>query len=113
MASRGDVLRLKTRLGFAPKGEEDSVVVVQADGLNALLPSLVVVPLDSAVHLYAGHPAAVLVPAKEAGSRLDQVAVVPHVGVVLADRLATGAVGHLSAQTLSRLDRVLRLVLAL
>jgi mRNA-degrading endonuclease toxin of MazEF toxin-antitoxin module len=104
---------LKTRLGFAPRGEEDSVVVVQADGLNAVLPSLVVVPLDSAVQLYASHPAAVLVPAREAGSRVDHVAVVPQVGVVLADRFSGGAVGRLSAQTLSKLDRVLRLVLEL
>ncbi len=113
MADRGDVLRLKSRLGFAPKGEAESVVIVQSNGLNGVLPSFVVVPLDPVVALYAKHPAVVLVTAREAGSNVDHVAVVWRMRAVLADSFAVGAVGQLSSATLTALDRALRLVLDL
>ena len=113
MANRGDVLATKARLGFSPKGETDLVVVVQADRLNSVLPSLVVIPLDPAAALYAHHPAAVLVPAAEVGSRVDHVAIAPQIGAVRADRLASISVGRLSPQTMAKLDAVLRLVLKL
>lgn len=103
----------KARLGFSPKGESDLVVVVQADRLNAILPSFVVVPLDPAVALYAQYPAAVVVPAAEVGSRVDHVAIVPHVAAMRADRLASISLGRLSPQTMAKLDAVLRLVLRL
>src|SRR2546425_609914 len=75
VADRGEVLRLKRRLGFAAKGEAESVVVVQADPLNAILPTLLVVPLDPAVGSYGNHPAVLRVSREEAGSRVEHVAV--------------------------------------
>jgi mRNA-degrading endonuclease toxin of MazEF toxin-antitoxin module len=113
MADRGDVLRLKRRLGFGAKGEAESVVVVQATPLNHVLPTLIVVPLDPAVGAYAGHPAALRVTGAEAGSSVDQVAVVWRLRAVAADAFAPGPVGRLHAATQAALDDLLGLVLGL
>ncbi len=112
MTERGDVLRLKRRLGFAPKGEGSAVVVVQAAKLNAILPTVVVVPLDPALHLYNGHPA-VRVSRLESGLGTDQAAVVTQVRAISGADIAPGVVGRLSRVTLAQIDRTLRLVLGL
>ena len=113
MAERGQVLRLKRRLGFAAKGEAESVVVVQVDALNDLLPTLLVVPLDPAAGSFAGHPAVLKVSREEAGSGVEQVAVPWRLRAVPADSLAPGPVGRLRPATLAALDDLLRLVLDL
>ena len=113
MADRGEVLRLKRRLGFAAKGEAESVVVVQADPLNAILPTLLVVPLDPAVGSYGNHPAVLRVSREEAGSRVEHVAVPWRLRAISADSLAPGPVGRLHADTLGALDDLLKLVLDL
>ena len=113
MARRGDVLRLKRRLGFGAKGEAESVVIAQAEPLNRVLASVVVVPLDPAVDLFNGHPAVVSVSAAEAGASVDQVAVTTQLRVIRVDHLAPGVVGRLQPETLAALDRALRLVLGL
>lgn len=113
MVERGDVLRLKARLGFLPKGEAGSVVVVQATRLNSVLPSVLVVPLDSATAIYGQQPVVVPVSAKEAGTVTSQVAVVPQVRPLRLDHAAPGVAGRLSPATLARIDEVLRLVLDL
>jgi hypothetical protein len=113
MADRGDVLRLKRRLGFGAKGEADSVVVVQASGLNAILPTLLVVPLDPAAGAYDGVPAVVHVSREEAGSHVDHVAVPWRLRAIGADALSPGAVGRLRPQTLRALEELLKLVLDL
>jgi mRNA-degrading endonuclease toxin of MazEF toxin-antitoxin module len=113
VADRGDVLRLKRRLGFGAKGEAEAVIVVQATPLNAVLPTMVVVPLDPAVGAYAGHPAALRVSASEAGSSVDQVAVVWRMRAVAADAFSPGPVGRLRPGTVTALDDLLSLVLGL
>ena len=113
MADRGDVLRLKRRLGFGAKGEADSVVVVQANGLNAVLPTLLVVPLDSAVGAYGRVPAVLRVSREEAGSRVEHVAVPWRLRAISADSLAPGPVGRLRPDTLRTLEDLLKLVLDL
>jgi mRNA-degrading endonuclease toxin of MazEF toxin-antitoxin module len=113
MANRGDVLQLKNRLGFLPKGEAGSVVVVQASALNTVLPTLLVAPMDHALSVYANDPTAVPVLPREAGTKTDQVALVAQIRPVRLDLLAPGAVGRLGPQTQARLDRALRLVLGL
>ena len=113
MADRGDVLRLKRRLGFGAKGEADSVVVVQASGLNAVLPTLLVVPLDSAIGAYSRVPAILRVSREEAGSQVDQVAVPWRLRAISADSLAPGAVGRLRSDTMRALEDLLKLVLDL
>jgi len=113
VADRGDVLRLKRRLGFAAKGEAESVVVMQANPLNGVLPSLIVVPLDPAVGAYANHPAVLRISREESGSRADNVAVPWRLRAVSADSLAPGPVGRLRPGTLHALEDLLKLVLDL
>jgi mRNA-degrading endonuclease toxin of MazEF toxin-antitoxin module len=104
---------LPRRLGFGAKGEAESVVVVQADELNGILPTVVVVPLDVKTALHAQRPLAVPISAAEAGSSVDQVALVHQVQPVRADRLAPGTAGHVHPTTLAAIDRVLTRVLGL
>ena len=113
MAHRGDVLRLKRRLGFGAKGEADSVVVVQASGLNAVLPTLLVVPLDAAVGAYGRVPAVLRISREEAGSHADHVAVPWRLRAINADSLAPGPVGRLRPDTMRALEDLLKLVLDL
>jgi mRNA-degrading endonuclease toxin of MazEF toxin-antitoxin module len=113
MIERGDVLRLKARLGFLPKGDVGSVIVVQATPLNSILPSVLVVPLDPAAALYVNQPTAVSIPAKEAGTASSQVAIVSQVRPLRLDHAAPGVAGRLSPATLARIDQILRLVLDL
>jgi mRNA-degrading endonuclease toxin of MazEF toxin-antitoxin module len=113
MADRGDVLRLKRRLGFGAKGEAEAVIVVQATPLNASLPTLLVVPLDPATGGYGSHPAVLRVSRQEAGSNVDHVAVPWRLRALAADALAPGPVGRLRPTTLAALDELLALVLGL
>lgn len=113
MASRGDVLRVKARLGFLPQGGGESVVVVQADRLNRAMETYLCVPLDAASAVYVRNPTAVRVTAAEAGARVEQVAVPTRMRPIAAGDLAPGAVGRLGAHTQAELDRVMRLVLEL
>ena len=113
VAERGEVLRLKRRLGFATRGEAESVIIVQADPLNALLPTLIVVPLDPAVGAYTRPLPVLRVSREETGSRVEHVAVPWRLGAVAADALAPGPVGRLRPDTLLALDDLLKLVLDL
>ena len=113
MATRGDVFRLKRRLGFSPKGEAESVVVVQATPLNAVFPTLVVVPLDAATGAYANSPAVLRVSKQEVGSNTDQVVVPWQIRALAADALSPGPVGRLNPAGVTALDELLRLVLGL
>ena len=112
MAERGEVFRLKRRLGFGPKGEAEAVIIVQATPLNTVLPTVVVVPLDPAVSAYAGQ-AVVRVTRTEAGSAVDQVAIPWRIRSLAADALAPGPVGKLRPATITSLDELLVLVLGL
>lgn len=113
MAERGDVLRLKRRLGFGARGEGESVVVVQANPLNAVLPTLLVVPLDPAAGAYGKHFPVLRISREEAGSQVEQVAVPWRLRAVGADSLAPGTVGRLRPGTVRALEDLLRLVLDL
>jgi len=113
MADRGDVLRLKRRLGFSAKGEAESVIVVQATPLNAVLPTLLVVPLDPAVGAFAGHPAVLRVTREEIGSAVDHVAIPWRLRAIAADAFAPGPTGRLKPGRLAALDDLLMLVLGL
>jgi mRNA-degrading endonuclease toxin of MazEF toxin-antitoxin module len=113
VADRGEVLRLKRRLGFAAQGEAESVVVVQANPLNAVLATLLVVPLDPAVGAYGNHPAVLRVSREEAGSRVEHVAVPWRLRAVSADSFLPGPVGRLRPRTLQALEDLLKLVLDL
>lgn len=105
MAERGDVLELRGRLGFGAKNQSERVVVVQATPLNSRL-DLLAAP-------YQGRELLVHVPAAEAGTKRDQVAIVTHRRFAPSDRFEPGRVGKLGPETLEELDEKLRLVLDL
>ena len=112
MAERGDVLRLKRRLGFGSERAGERVAVVQATPLNAALPTTVIVPLDS--NAKAAPPSLVVrVSAREAGAEGDHFALPAQLQVTLLDRLAPGRIGRLSPRTLAQLEHKIRLVLDL
>ena len=113
MAERGDVLRLKRRLGFGAKGEAESVVVVQASPLNAILPTVIIVPLDPSVGAFAAQTGVLRVSRQEVGSTVDHVAVPWRLRAIAADALTPGPVGRLRPSTLGALDERLKLVLGL
>jgi mRNA-degrading endonuclease toxin of MazEF toxin-antitoxin module len=113
MTERGDVFRLKRRLGFGARKEADAVVVVQATALNAVFPTIIVIPLDPAIGAYTAHPAALRLSRQEAGSTVDQVAVPWRIRAVPANALAPGPVGRLLPDTLAALDERLSLILGL
>jgi len=113
MAERGDVLELRSRLGFGAKDVSERVVVVQATELNSALPTTLFVPLDVLADPYLDRELLVRVPAAEAGTRKDQVAIVTHLRFAPTDRFGPGRVGKLRADTLAELDEKLRLILEL
>lgn len=113
MAERGDVLELRARLGFGASGTAERVVVVQATALNSALPTTLVVPLDLLADPYLEMDLLTRVPAVEAGTRKDQVAIASHIRFVPTDRFEPGRVGKLSEETLAELDEKLRLILDL
>lgn len=104
---------MRRSLGFGEGPQGEPVVVVQAERLNAILPTVLVVPLDAAASLHARNPLAVPVSAAEVGAETAHVAVTTHVRVVPRDRLAPAAVGRLRRATMDEVDRALRLVLDL
>src|SRR5262245_57574146 len=113
MAERGDVLELSKRVGFGVAGVAERVVVVQATELNSALPTMLVVPLDLLADPYVSSELLLHVPAAEAGTRKDQVAITSHIRFAPTDRFEPGRVGKLSAETLAELDEKLRLILDL
>lgn len=113
MAERGDVLRLKRRLGFGARGEGEPVLVVQEDAVSRVLPTILVVPLDPALAAHVGRPIAVRVSAQEVGASVDHVALVHQVRPVAKSALAPGVVGSALPSTMSAIDRALRYVLSL
>ena len=113
MAERGDVLELRGRLGFGAKNQAERVVVVQATPLNSTLPTTLFVPLDLLAAPYQGRDLLLRVPAAEAGTKRDQVAIVTHLRFAPTDRFEPGRIGKLGPETLAELDEKLRLVLDL
>jgi len=114
MAERGDVFQLIRRLGFGAGQEGERVVIVQADALNSVLPTLLVVPLEANVELFAASPLAVRVSGAECGAgRVEHVAMPPWIRVIRGDHLAPGRVGRFKPRSLAELSTKLRLILDL
>lgn len=108
---RGDVVVVRRPVGFTD-GLEQRMVVVQADRLCSLA-TVLVVPLCDAKGPLRRDPTAVGVTRTEAGTRGDQVAVVPGLRAVATRSLESTVVGRLAPTTLGAVDAVLRLVLEL
>ncbi len=111
MADRGDVFQLARRLGYVPGRDGERVVVVQATKLNEALPTVLVVPLDRRAGTTP--PYQVVIPAAEAGSPHDHVAVPSLLRVVARSALEPVPVGKLATHSLQELDHMLQLVLDL
>src|SRR5690348_16111538 len=107
MAERGDVLVLRTRLGFGAEGAAERVVVLQATALNSPLPTTLVVPLALLADPYLDMDLLAHIPAAEAGTYKDQVAIASHIRFVPTDRFEPGRVGKLTDETLAELDEKL------
>lgn len=108
---RGEVVRPRRGAGFSQGAAETRFVVIQRDHLIPLLPGVIVVVLDSRVDLFADHPAAVRVPAKEAGTKADQVALVTDLRTIQCDRLDRQPVGTLGVGTMAAIDAVLDMII--
>jgi mRNA-degrading endonuclease toxin of MazEF toxin-antitoxin module len=110
MAKRADVLVARRRLGFAAEGRRERFVVLQSD-LLAVLETIVIAPLDDDGPIYQGDPLVVPVPAREAGTRIAQVALVHLLTSAAADRFDDATTGRLTARTMARIDDALRFTL--
>jgi len=113
VARRGEVLRAKRRLGFSATGVEERFVVLQHDRLNALLPTVLVAPLDTATAAFEGRPGAIPVSPEEAGTESPQVLLATAVTWTRWETFQPGVVGRLLPSTLAEVDRALRMVLDL
>lgn len=89
------------------------MLIVQATELGAALPTTLVVPLDVVADPYVDRELLVYVPADEAGTAKDHVAIPTHLRFVRSDRFEPGRVGRLRARTLAELDEKLGLLLDL
>jgi mRNA-degrading endonuclease toxin of MazEF toxin-antitoxin module len=113
MTERGDVLQLRSRVGFGAGKDGERVVVVQVSELNSALPTTLVVPLDLLAGPYIDRDLLVRVPALEAGAPKECVAIPTHLRFLPTDRFEPGRVGRLRRKTLAELDEKLRLILDL
>ena len=111
MTQRGDVFRLRRRLGFGAGRQGEPVVVLQATRLNTALPTLIIVPLDPDVDVYGDNPLAIPVGPAECGSPRPHVALPSQLRAVRRDLLGAARVGQLTPHTLGALTHVVRLVL--
>ena len=106
-------MRFRSRIGFGAESGGERAVIVQATELGAALPTTIVVPLDVVEDPYIDRELLVYVPADEAGSRKDHIAIPTHLRFVRGDRFEPGRVGRLRPRTLAELDEKLRLLLDL
>jgi mRNA-degrading endonuclease toxin of MazEF toxin-antitoxin module len=108
VARKGDILRARRRLGFIG-ADETLFVVLQADALNTVLPTMMVAPITSAP---PGKPLPLSVPIVAPGTALPAgpVALVSVAGPQPRTRFDAAAVGAVDAATVAGLERALRLL---
>lgn len=113
MARRGDVLRMRRRLGFTANDEDATpVVVLQASELSKLLDTLLVAPIAPAMGIYDHNPLAIPVGAGEIGSLKPGIIWLPGLTSMPATTFEPSPSGALRLSTLSLLDTALRVLLA-
>jgi len=113
MAERGEVFRLRGRVGFGARKSEERVVVLQVDALNDVLATTLVAPLDAARAFYDRDPTAVRLDPSEAGVGSAVVVLTTQLRCLPLDRLDGTAVGRLRPSSMDAVDEALRLVLGL
>ena len=110
MARKGDILRSRRRVGFLG-GEETLFVVLQADALNATLPTIAVAPITPATT--GGPPPPLSVPIHVPGSTLippGALARIPATGPQPRVRFDPAPIATVDASTLAALERALTLL---
>ncbi len=113
MANRGDIVQLRSPLGFGRDGEGELFAIIQDDGLSSMRDTTVAWPLDVATALYSGSPIAIPVTAEEAGTPEDRVVLATHPRTLLITKLKPGRVGRLRPETIAALEAALQVVLGL
>lgn len=110
---RGDVYdaRLSPVEGSEQAGTRP-VIIVSRDAINRNSPVVVVVPLTDAANVKRSYPNNVLIRAGEGGLSLDSVALTGQVRAIAVTRLL-GRRGTVSGETLTNIDRALRITLNL
>ncbi|WP_394833624.1 type II toxin-antitoxin system PemK/MazF family toxin [Pendulispora rubella] len=113
MASRGDVLVSRRRLGFSGPGRDERFVVLQADGFEPLLDTVLVAPLDEVRSVYERDPMAVRISAQEAGTATDRVVLPANLSSVRLVRFEQDVVGRLKQESMGAIETAIRVLLAL
>jgi len=110
---RGDVYdaRLDPTEGSEQAGTRP-VVIVSRDTINTASSVVIAVPFTSAAHVKRSYPHTVLIPRGEGGLSLDSIALAGQMRSIAKSRL-TRRRGALRPETLSRLDKALRIALDL
>jgi hypothetical protein len=111
VAKRGEVLVARRKLGFGVEGKAEHFAVLQADRLQDL-ETLLVAPLDVFGPLYEGDPLVVRVSAKEAGGKHAHVVLPYLLSAMLRDRFEPVPVSKLSPASMTKIEDVLRIALA-
>ncbi len=109
---RGAVIALSSpKIGFLKTpAQGQPAVCVQPAFLTEKLSTLVVVPLLQPTPSEAGYPLYVAIPPTESGLPVASVAVCPLVRGVPLGSVLPGVLGQVSAETLARISRLLRLL---
>jgi mRNA-degrading endonuclease toxin of MazEF toxin-antitoxin module len=113
VARRGEVLELRRRIGFGGGGRVERFVVLQADHVTRVLGTVLAAPLDDALSVYSRYPGALPVTSSEAGTRGNQVLLLPQLSSLALDRFEPDVCGKLRSETLRRAERTLKLLLEL
>jgi mRNA-degrading endonuclease toxin of MazEF toxin-antitoxin module len=108
---RGDVVRVRRRIGFEPRGADAQYLVLSPAKLGAMLPTLLGVPLHIETAADRGVPGNVRVRAAEGGADVDLVAVTSQLGPIRPDDLEPGARSRISPTTMQAIENAIRLVL--
>jgi mRNA-degrading endonuclease toxin of MazEF toxin-antitoxin module len=110
VASQGEVLVSRRKLGFASPGTSERFIVMQASAFSSL-ETVLVVPIDEKLALYDNDPLVVAIPPQELGSKL--VALPSFLTAVSLRRFEAKPVGDVSAKTLLEIHRRIEMLLAL
>lgn len=113
MASRGDVVVAKRRVGFGAADLLQRFVVLQSDRANPHLPTVLVAPLEPLDQANSSDPTVVRVRADVVGATLDHVVVITLLSHKPWAAFQTGVVGSLDPRSLALVESVLRFLLEL
>ncbi|WP_394844081.1 type II toxin-antitoxin system PemK/MazF family toxin [Pendulispora brunnea] len=113
MASRGDVLVFRRRIGFESSAKLERFVVLQSNSFRQVLNTVFVAPLDEALDVYDNNPLAIRISGKEAGTSDPQVVLPSYLTSAYLSRFEPKMAGRFSIKSLVAVDELLRSLLDL